>query len=374
MSEEQQKQMLCLTLRYNVSLEELKLDIKIDPIEQLVNQPTHNFKQLDDLLTAVTDKQRTDAFRIKAFRAALNVKGFLYGNWCLPILKALGKIPTDSDLYKTMSQDFVNSPSHRVTFVQRISKSYKAVTKLSPQLNRLFCDMVTNLAQSPLTTDDVRNKLVSGFSKSATTVELLESIAANKTKAFQSLVKKATKDKNKKIAAAAKKAQAAFTSSSNLLKGQLVGSMDYAKMKDAVMKMSGNSELGKSLFVRQSCIACHSVLPSEPQKGPYLGTVGNLFDRDLLITHIVKPEAEVAQGFQTFTFAMKDGSAVSGFVTARDDKNITIRSMVGTSQTIDAKKVDKETVSKNSMMPPGLVNNLSLEEFASLIDYLQSLH
>ena len=40
----------------------------------------------------------------------------------------------------------------------------------------------------------------------------------------------------------------------------------------------------------------------------------------------------------------------------------------------DASKVAKESVSKNSMMPPGLVNNLSLEEFASLVDYLQSLH
>ena len=71
---------------------------------------------------------------------------------------------------------------------------------------------------------------------------------------------------------------------------------------------------------------------------------------------------------------MKDDSVISGFVTAKDDKNITVRSMVGTSQTIEVKKVKKETVSKNSMMPPGLVNNLTLEEFASLLDYLQALH
>ena len=63
-----------------------------------------------------------------------------------------------------------------------------------------------------------------------------------------------------------------------------------------------------------------------------------------------------------------------GFVTARDDKQITVRTMTGISQTIQADNVKDETVSSNSMMPPGLVNTLTLKEFASLIDYLQSLH
>ena len=373
MNEDQQKEILYLTRLYNVGLDELKLDIKIDPIEQLVNQSTHSFKQIDSLLAAVIDKQRTETFRLKAFRAALNVKGFMYPNWCLSILKALAKIPVESDLYKTMSQDFVNSPSHRVTFIQRIPKAYNAVKKLPPHVNRLFCDMVTTLVQSPLTTNEDRNKLISSFSK-IPSVELIESIAQNKAKAFEGLVRASLKNKNKKIAAAATSAQQALASKSNSLKDKLVSELKYEDMKNAVLNMSGNAEIGKSLFLRQSCIACHSVLPSEPQKGPYLGSVGNLFNREQLITHIVKPEAEVAQGFQTFSFTMKDDSVISGYVTAKDDKNITVRSMIGTSQSIEVKNVKKETVSKNSMMPPGLVNNLTLEEFASLLDYLQALH
>ena len=74
MSEDQQNTILIQVRRHNVSLEELKLDIKIDPIEQLVNQPTHNFSQLAGLLSAVNDTKRGEAFRIKAFRAALTVE------------------------------------------------------------------------------------------------------------------------------------------------------------------------------------------------------------------------------------------------------------------------------------------------------------
>jgi putative heme-binding domain-containing protein len=138
--------------------------------------------------------------------------------------------------------------------------------------------------------------------------------------------------------------------------------------------MDGDAALGKKLFTRQSCNACHSILPDEPQKGPYLGSVGNLFNREQLIKHVIDPGAEVAQGFQTYTFQLKDGTATSGFVTARDERTIELRNVAGAIQKLSAADVTKEEVLKTSMMPPGLVNSLTVQEFASLIDYLQSLH
>ena len=373
MNEEQQKQLLFQIRLHNISLDELKLDIKVDPIEQLVEQPSHSFSQLESLLSAVNDTNRTDEFRTKAFRAAMNVKGFRYKEWCIPILNSLGQIPEESDLYKTLSQDFITSSSHRVTFLQRISKTYPAVSKLPDRLHRLFCDMVVGLIQSPLTSDEDRNKLISGIQKSPS-VHYLESIADNKAMFLKRVVNDSLKSKNKKLAAAAEKAQKALSNSKNRDSEKLVSSLEYEALKKAILTMEGDIETGKKLFTRQSCIVCHSVKESEPPKGPYLGNVGNLFNREQLITHIVKPNAEVAQGFQSYTFNLKDGSTAMGFVTARDDKQITVRTMTGISQTIQADNVKDETVSSNSMMPPGLVNTLTLKEFASLIDYLQSLH
>jgi putative heme-binding domain-containing protein len=150
--------------------------------------------------------------------------------------------------------------------------------------------------------------------------------------------------------------------------------MSIKEASAAVLKMEGDAALGKELFTRQSCNACHSILPDEPQKGPYLGSVGNLFNREQLITHVIDPGAEVAQGFQTYNFQLKDKSFVSGFVTARDEKLIEVRNVAGAIQKINAADVTKEEVLKTSMMPPGLINTLTVREFASLIDYLQSLH
>ena len=373
MNEEEQKQLLFQIRLHNISLDDLKLDIKVDPIEQLVEQPSHGFSQLEALLSAVNDTNRTDEFRTKAFRAAMNVKGFRYKEWCIPILNSLGRIPTESNLYKTLSQDFITSSSHRVTFLQRISKTYPAVTKLPDRLHRLFCEMVVGLVQSPLTTDDDKNKLITGIQKSPS-VHYLESIADNKAILLKRVVNDCLKSKNKKLAAAAEKALEALSQSKNDDSDKLVSSFEFETLKKAILTMEGDIETGKKVFTRQSCTVCHSVNESEPPKGPYLGNIGNLFNREQLITHIVKPNAEVAQGFQSYTFNLNDGSFAMGFVTARDDKQITVRTMTGISQTIEVGNVKEEAVSSNSMMPPGLVNTLTLKEFASLIDYLQSLH
>ena len=156
--------------------------------------------------------------------------------------------------------------------------------------------------------------------------------------------------------------------------GKLVGDLPVAEASKIVLAMEGDAGEGKQIFTRQSCIACHSILPDEPQKGPYLGSVGNLFNREQLIQHIIDPAAEVAQGFQTYQFKLKDGTLASGFVTARDDNTITLRNLAGLSQTIQASAVEKEEVLDVSMMPAGLVDSLTLRQFASLIDYLQTLH
>ena len=373
MNEEEQKQVLFQIRLHNINLDELNLDIKIDPIEQLVNQPSHSFSQLSSLLSAVNDSERAEDFRIKAFRAALAVQGFAYKGWCLSLLDSLSKLNKESSLYKTLAKDFISSNSHRITFMQRITKTYPAVMKYPKHIKTVFCDMLVGLVQSPLTNEDDRKRLISGIQKQPT-LEILSSIASNKAKYFEGMVLTAAKNKNLSISKEAKRVLAVLKQNSNEVKDKLVSSMDYESMKKVVLKMNGDIETGKKLFTRQSCIVCHSILPSEAQKGPYLGTVGNLFNREQLIVHVVKPNAEVAQGFQTFSFTMKDGSTISGFVTAKDDKQISLRSMIGTVQKIDKDNIAKESISKNSMMPPGLVNNLTLHEFTSLIDYLESLH
>ena len=71
---------------------------------------------------------------------------------------------------------------------------------------------------------------------------------------------------------------------------------------------------------------------------------------------------------------MKDGSIHSGFVTSQQDGVIELRNTSGTTSTIQDSEVASKSISTVSAMPPGLHMSMSVKEFASLLDFLQSLH
>ena len=62
-----------------------------------------------------------------------------------------------------------------------------------------------------------------------------------------------------------------------------------------------------------------------------------------------------------------------GFITAEADGVLEIRDIAGQVSKVKRAEVSEETHLPNSMMPPGLGGNLSVEEFTSLIEYLVSL-
>ena len=368
LDEDGQKATLYQVRRHNLDLDELRLPIQVDPLEQLVSQSAHTFERQADLLSIVTDPSRHPEMRVKAFRAALEVTGFPYGNWVVANLEALGAIAAEADLFDKLRYEFMQTPSHRVTLMGRVPKAWSRVKRMTPPQRSLFLDMLCQLAQSPLTTEEDRRTIVAGMGREPLTLEFVESIRRNRAVVFEPLLRKA--GTVPEIAAAAKETLATFHTAA----GRHVGQLPAEEVTSSVLGLSGNTEEGKRLFARQSCIACHSVNPGEPQKGPFLGSVGSLYTRGQLITHVIDPAAEVAQGFQTYSFQLKDGSVASGFVTARNEERIELRNVAGIKQDLEIADVAYEEVLDISMMPAGLVNTLTLREFASLIDYLQSLH
>ena len=130
---------------------------------------------------------------------------------------------------------------------------------------------------------------------------------------------------------------------------------------------------GQRLFTAQGCIACHSVDPNAEQKGPYLGAAGAKFTRDYLIDSVLEPSKVVSQGFQTVLLTMNDGTVNMGFVTGEADGVIQMRNIAGQVMKVKRADVKTEAHQAQSMMPIGLAAGLSVEDFISLIEYLNSL-
>nr|WP_241684873.1 HEAT repeat domain-containing protein [Cyclobacterium xiamenense] len=152
-------------------------------------------------------------------------------------------------------------------------------------------------------------------------------------------------------------------------KGQ-IGASSIEDILLAMQEIPGEAVKGKAIFEQQGCKACHSIAPGEQMKGPYMGQIGSIMSREQIAESILKPDASISQGFATVMIQTKDDKTYVGFVTEESATRIVIRNIAGQAFTLAADNVTKRTEMENSMMPAGLANSLSYEEFASLITFL----
>ena len=136
----------------------------------------------------------------------------------------------------------------------------------------------------------------------------------------------------------------------------------------------GDAEKGKLLFKQQSCINCHTFANGQQPQGPHLVDIGKRYKRAELIESILNPSKKIAQGFDTWAFAMDDGKIYTGFVALESAETVTVRDATGISRELHQQNIEDRVKQEISMMPIGIVGNLNPEQLADLIAYLESLH
>ncbi len=154
-------------------------------------------------------------------------------------------------------------------------------------------------------------------------------------------------------------------------KGQ-VGKMSIEDVMLALDDVAGDAAEGEALFTRQGCIACHTTSPDQPAKGPYMGQVGAVLNREQIAESILKPNASISQGFATVSITTKGGATMVGFVTGESADELEMRDIAGQVHRYKTADIAARHELEISMMPAGLANALSVEEFASLVAFLES--
>lgn len=152
-------------------------------------------------------------------------------------------------------------------------------------------------------------------------------------------------------------------------KGQ-VGEASIEDVMLAMAKLPGDAALGKTLFTQQGCVACHSLAKNEPMKGPFMGQIGSIMNREQIAESILKPNASISQGFASVSVTAKGNKSYTGFVTEESSTRLVMRDITGQVYTIKKADVLSRKELDSSMMPTGLANALSYDEFASLITFL----
>ena len=152
----------------------------------------------------------------------------------------------------------------------------------------------------------------------------------------------------------------------------LVSTVPYEELAARVGAVTGDVALGRTLFTRQGCAACHTASPEETEKGPYLGGITTRYSRAELIESILRPAAKIAQGFATNFFDTTDGRHFEGFVVREGGTEVVIRDLAGVETTLRKDQIKARGVREGSIMPPGLADTLTLHELSSLLAYLGS--
>lgn len=152
-----------------------------------------------------------------------------------------------------------------------------------------------------------------------------------------------------------------------------VGALKPEDAIAAVLKTKGDIAIGEQIFTKATCVACHTTKETEAQKGPYLGNIAQTYKRPELAQNILDPNKTIAQGFASEVITLNDGTQQMGFITLESADNVKLRNVASQEFTFAVKDVKSRQRLPISIMPPGLMTNFSVYEFASLLDYLESL-
>jgi len=152
-------------------------------------------------------------------------------------------------------------------------------------------------------------------------------------------------------------------------KGQ-IGAASIEDVMLAIASIKGDTVKGKALFTQQGCVTCHSIKKGEPLKGPYMGQIGSIMNKERIAESILKPNASISQGFATVLITAKGNKSYMGFITEESADKVVMRNITGQMFSVKTSDILTRKEMENSMMPAGLANALSYEEFSSLVTFL----
>ncbi|MDB6135333.1 MAG: hypothetical protein JWM59_3576 [Verrucomicrobiales bacterium] len=137
----------------------------------------------------------------------------------------------------------------------------------------------------------------------------------------------------------------------------------------------GNVVNGQRLFNDATllCANCHSAGGQEDKAGPNLSAAGDAFGRRDLVQSVLFPSATISPGYGAVFVETKDGAAWQGTLKNKTDAGLELMGVDGKRISIASADIKQQTALPISLMPERLQNNLTLQEFTDLIEYLTTL-
>jgi putative heme-binding domain-containing protein len=143
-----------------------------------------------------------------------------------------------------------------------------------------------------------------------------------------------------------------------------------------VLELTGDVERGRHLFQQSGslqCRSCHQVAGVGVDVGPDLSQIGKKYGRSQLLEQIVAPSRQIDPAYLAHVVETSAGQVFTGLLRRRDEQGVTVQTADGQHHELAASDIERLAVQGQSLMPDGVVQQLSAQELADLLAYLLSL-
>jgi putative membrane-bound dehydrogenase-like protein len=141
------------------------------------------------------------------------------------------------------------------------------------------------------------------------------------------------------------------------------------KMRGELAKAPGSFDRGKLIFDNQ-CAKCHKFDGRGHEVGPNIEGAGR--DIEYLLVNVLDPNRVIGAPYFMRTVNLLNMQVKTGVLHAEDGQSITLKTENGVLEQIQKKDIDDIKVQEKSLMPEGLANNMSVQDFRDLVRYVMA--
>src|SRR5262249_12862595 len=91
-----------------------------------------------------------------------------------------------------------------------------------------------------------------------------------------------------------------------------------------------------------------------------------------LLVNVLDPNRVVGQPYYTRLVTLKDGRIETGLLAGEDERSITLKGENDVTKVLQKKDVEEVAVQPKSVMPEGLANNMTVQDFRDLVRYVMA--
>jgi putative heme-binding domain-containing protein len=143
-----------------------------------------------------------------------------------------------------------------------------------------------------------------------------------------------------------------------------------------VLDQDGDALRGRLIFFSDAarCRACHHTDDAALSVGPTLKEISKKYLHESeMLQHILQPSLKVDEKFAAWAVVTIDGKILTGLLEKQTDTEVVLRAADRQLVTVAKKDIEEMQKSARSLMPDGVLADLTAAEAADLLAYVKSL-